>query len=57
MTRIYSNVNFEVYEGEAKLLFELLVSWSSHKSCRFLVMIVLSSILVSWFMYVNTRGL
>ena len=57
MTRIYSNVNFEVYKGETKLLFELLVSWSSRKSCRFLVMIVLGSILVGWFMYVNTRGL
>ena len=57
MKRIYSNVNFEVYEGETKLLFELLVSWSSRKSCRFLVMIVLGSILVGWFMYVNTRGL
>ena len=54
---MYSNVNFEVYEGVTKLLFELLVSCSSRKSRRFPVMIVLGSILVGWFMYVNTRGL
>ena len=41
MTRIYSNVNFEVYEGETNLLFELLVLWSPRKSCRFLVIIFL----------------